>query len=113
MQLVRITVRASSPVKRQGCENSGHGVVGVPSHSPFGTQCEQDMRTKLANVQCEFVNNSVQFLPIELSVRIVEDDWLGDLQNLARCRKFLPAKLGEFMVGLRSAPIRSRLTGGE
>src|SRR6266568_5059965 len=111
MQLVRITVRASSPVKRQGCEDSGHGVIRMPSHSTLGAQCEQDMRTKLANLNCEFVNNPVQFLPIELAIRIVEDDWLGDLQNLARCRKFLPAKLGQFLVGLRAATIGSRLTG--
>ena len=45
-------------------------MIGMPGDAPIRTVREHDLRAKLANVGYEFIDNTIQLLPVELPVRV-------------------------------------------
>jgi len=99
MKLIGIPMGASCPVERERREDAGHGMVGMAGGAAFSAECEHHLWTKAANVQSEVIDDSVQFLPVELSVGIVENQRPGDLQDFAGCGELPFADVGKVLVG--------------
>src|SRR5205823_14998315 len=96
--LIGIAVAPSRPLECQGSKNARHGVIGMRCHSAFASKREQDLRPKLPHKQRETTNRSVQILPVELAIRIVEHNAAGDFQNLARRSEFSAPYGCEFLI---------------
>jgi len=113
LKLIGIPIGAASPMKGKGREHSRNGVIGMARDAAFRAECQQYVRTKLAEAQGELIHDTVEFLPMELAVRIIENDGLRDAQDGARCSEFMAAKLGQFTIRLGPTAIGCGLAGRE
>src|SRR3954447_24749511 len=86
-------------------------MIRVPGNSTIAAECYDDLRAELANPHSQVIDNTIEFLAVKLSVWIVQNDWFGHLKNFARCREFLPAKVGKVLIVARIAAIGCRLAG--
>ena len=109
LQLVGISVRAPRPVKCQRGKHPRHGMVRMPGHAPVRPKRQHYLWPELAHLKRQLVNDSVQFLAVELSIGIIEDDRLGHSQNFAGRRKFLLAHGCQLLIARGSPAVRSRL----
>src|SRR2546421_13002386 len=86
--LIGIAVAPSRPLECQGGKNARHGVIGMRCHSAFASKRDHDLRAKLPHKQREITNHSLQILPVQLAITIVEHNAAPDLQNLTRSSAF-------------------------
>src|ERR1700758_4537565 len=96
--LIRKAVAPSCPLEGQRGKNTRHGVIGMRCHSTFASKREHDLRPKLPHKQREITNHSVQILPVQLAIRIVEHNAAADFQNLARGSEFSAPDSCEFLI---------------
>ena len=78
-------------------------------HSAFASKREHDLRPKLPHKQREITNHSVQILPVQLAIRIVEHNAAPDLQNLTRRSEFSAPYGCEFLIVASAAAMGCRL----
>src|SRR5258708_20767498 len=85
-------------------------MAGTAGHSSFGPERQHHVRPELTNVQGQLINDPVQFLPVELPVRIVENHWPGYAEDFTCCGKFTLAQVGKLPVTCRASAVRPRLS---
>src|SRR5437763_11048371 len=78
--LIGIAIAPPCPLEGQRGENARHRVIGMRCHSTLASKCEYDLRTKLPNQQSQIADNSVQILPVQLAIGIVEHNAAADFQ---------------------------------
>src|SRR5436853_7661070 len=89
--LIGKAVVPSRPLECQGSKNARYGVIGMRCHSACASKREHDLRAKLPHKQREITNHSVQIMPVQLAIRIVEHNRTPDPQNLTRRSEFCAA----------------------
>src|SRR5947207_15988235 len=95
--LIGIAVAPSRPLECQGSKNARHGVIGMRCNSAFASKREQDLLARLPHKQREITNHSVQILPVQLAIRIVEHSAVRDLQKVTQGRDFCALYGGAYL----------------
>src|ERR1700690_1652470 len=68
VKLIGVAIGAASPMKSERRENPSHGMVRMAGQSTFGSKRQHYIWAKAADVQGEFIDHTVEFLAVELSV---------------------------------------------
>src|SRR5215467_4263026 len=85
-------------MERHGRKESCYRMIGVPGHTAISSEGQQNLRSKFADSQREFIDHAVQFLAMQLPIRIVEDDCFKHSQDFARCGKLCTTNFREISI---------------
>src|SRR5690348_6617208 len=110
LQLVRVSIHTSRPMKRQSCEYRNHGMVGVACKAAFRSKRKQHLRTKFAQVPGQVADYFIRILTMKLTVRIIKHDATIYFQNLACGSELLAPNGCELQIALCPAAIAGGLS---
>src|SRR5215470_5794553 len=88
-------------------------MIGMPGHPALCPEGQQNLRSKFADPQSEFIDHAVEFLAMQLPVRVVEDNGFRHSQDLARFCKLRPTNFRQLAIGCCNPAMARRLTSGE
>src|SRR5580700_10191364 len=88
-------------------------MIDVAGDGTVWTECNQNLRTKTADVQSQLAYNFIKILPVELPIGIVQNDSACNSQNFTSGRKLFAPQSREFLVISGTASIARRLPRGQ
>src|SRR5262249_8006694 len=100
-------------MKRRSRNQGGHRMIWVRGNSAFSSKREHHLRADLTNASRHPLNCRIKIRAVQTTVRKIKNLSVGNLQDLARSRKFLASHGFQLPRRLSLATVARSLTWRE